>query len=70
MHQMETYFDGLSWHEISADTSGVISDMMDILRKNQASRPRLAAAPCAGFDCTAPTRAGSAAGATLHHVAL
>lgn len=39
MHQMETYFDGLSWHEISADTSGVISDMMEILRKNQARRP-------------------------------
>lgn len=39
MHQMETYFDGLSWHEISADTSGVISDMMEILRKNQARPP-------------------------------
>ncbi len=36
MKQMETYFNGLSWHEISADTSGVISDMMEILRKNQA----------------------------------
>ena len=36
MNQMETYFNGLSWHEISADTSGVISEMMEILRKNQA----------------------------------
>ena len=37
--QMETYFNGLTWHEISADTSGVIADMMEILRKNQARRP-------------------------------
>ena len=36
VHQMETYFNGISWHDISADTSGVISDMMEILRKNQA----------------------------------
>ena len=40
MHQMETYFNGLSWNEISTDTSGVISDMMEILRKNQARCPR------------------------------
>ena len=39
MDQMTEYFDGLSWARITADTSAVITDMMELVRQHQARFP-------------------------------